>query len=195
MKNYILKNRVLLILIVFVVAASAISQDAYAWGGRGGGGRYYWHGGRWYNNGWFWFDAGVTALALGAVAASLPLTYTTVYTGGVPYYYYDGVYFRPCPSGYMVVPAPMPAPIVVNAPAAAQPVVTTPIENAYVLQPAAPAAQQATQGELFTVNIPNYKSGYSPVTLTRSGTGFIGPQGEYYPEFPKIKQLKEMYGK
>ena len=47
----------------------------------------------------------------------------------------------------------------------------------------------------FTVNIPNYKGSYTPVTLTRSGTGFIGPQGEYYPEFPKIKQLKEMYGK
>ena len=66
-----------------------------------------------------------------------------------------------------------------------------PVENANVAQAASPV----TQGEYFTVNIPNYKGGYSPVTLTRSGAGFIGPQGEYYPEFPKIKQLKEMYGK
>ena len=67
-----------------------------------------------------------------------------------------------------------------------------PVESANVVQTAvAPAAQ----GENFTVNIPNNKGSYTPVTMTRSGTGFIGPQGEYYPEFPKIKQLKEMYGK
>ena len=181
MYNHILKNKILLMLVVVVMTVSMISQDAYAWGGRGGrGGRYYWHGDRWYNNGWFWFDAGVTALTIGAIAASLPPAYNTVYAGGVPYYYYDGVYFRPCPSGYVVVPAPVAAPVVVPAPAMAQPVVTAPLENA---------------GESFTVNIPNYKGSYTPVTLTRSGAGFIGPQGEYYPEFPKIKQLKEMYGK
>ena len=192
MNNNILKNKVLLMLIVIAMAVSVISQDAYArGGGRGGGGRYYWHGGRWYNNGWFWFDAGVTALTIGAVAASLPPAYATVYNGGVPYYYYDGVYFRPCPSGYVVVPAPAPATYVVAAPAVTQPFVTAPVENTNIVQQASPA----TQGEYFTVNVPNYKGGYSPVTLTRSGTGFIGPQGEYYQEFPKIKQLKEMYGK
>ena len=195
MYNNILKNKVLLMLIVVVVLFSVISQDAYArggGGGRGGGGRYYWHGSRWYNNGWFWFDAGVTALTIGAIAASLPPTYATVYSGGVPYYYYDGVYFRPCPSGYLVVPGPVAAPVIVQQPiTVAQPVVNAPIENANAAQAVSPV----TQGEYFTVNIPNYKGGYSPVTLTRSGTGFIGPQGEYYPEFPKIKQLKEMYGK
>ena len=192
MYNNILKNKVLMMLIVIVMVVAVVSQDAYAWGGRGGrGGRYYWHGGRWYNNSWFWFDAGVTALAIGAIAASLPPRYSTVYAGGVPYYYYDGIYYRPCPSGYVVVPAPMAAPVVVTTPAVAQPVVTVPIENANVAQAVSPA----TQGEPFTVNVPNYKSSYTPVTLTRSGTCFIGPQGEYYPEFPKIKQLKEMYGK
>ena len=171
-------------LLVVVMVVSVVSQDAYArggGGGRGGGGRYYWHGDRWYNNGWFWFNAGVTALALGAVAASLPPYYATVYSGGVPYYYYDGIYYRPCPTGYMVVPAPVAAPAVVAAP----------VENVNAVQAPSPAPQ----GEFFTVNVPNYRGGYSPVTLTRSGTGFIGPQGEYYPEFPKIKQLKEMYGK
>jgi hypothetical protein len=47
---------------------------------------------------------------------------------------------------------------------------------------------------VITVNIPNNKGGYSAVTLTRSGNGFIGPQGEYYPGFPKVSQLKLMYG-
>ena len=193
MYTYIKKNKILLMLVVIVVAVSVISQDAYAWGGRGGrGGRYYWHGGRWYNNSWFWFDAGVTALTIGAIAASLPPNYGTVYAGGVPYYYYDGIYYRPCPSGYVVVPAPVTAPAVMQQPVTvAQPIMAAPVESANVVQPAAPT----TQGEGITVNIPNYKGSYTPVTLKRSGTGFIGPQGEYYPDFPKIKQLKEMYGK
>ena len=192
MHNNILKNKVLLMLVV-VMTVSVISQDAYAWGGRGGrGGRYYWHGGRWYNNGWFWFDAGVAALTIGAIAASLPPNYNTVYAGGIPYYYYDGIYYRPCPSGYVVVPAPATTPVMVQQPyAVAQPAMTAPVESPNVVQ----TAPQGTQGEPFTVNVPNYKGGWTSVTLTRSGTGFIGPQGEYYQEFPKIKQLKEMYGK
>ena len=189
MRNNIIKNRILLMLVVVVMVLSAISQDAYAWGG----GRYYYHGGRWYNNGWFWLGAGATALALGAIVASLPPHYGTVYYEGAPYYYYDGIYYRPCPSGYVVVQAP-PAPgqVFVQQPVtAAQPVASAPVQNVNVAQEPAPSAQ----GEPFTVNVPNYKGGYTPVTLTRSGSGFIGPQGEYYKEFPKIKQLKEMYGK
>ena len=52
-------------------------------------------------------------------------------------------------------------------------------------------------GELdsITVNIPNNKGGYTAVTLKRSGNGYIGPQGEFYPEFPKVSQLKVIYGK
>ena len=49
--------------------------------------------------------------------------------------------------------------------------------------------------EEFTVNIPNQQGGYNAVVIRRSGNGFIGPQGEYYPEFPKIFQLEMMYGK
>jgi hypothetical protein len=47
----------------------------------------------------------------------------------------------------------------------------------------------------FTVNVPNDHGGYTTVLIKRSGNGFVGPQGEYYPEFPKISQLKLMYGK
>lgn len=57
--------------------------------------------------------------------------------------------------------------------------------------PAAPA----TQPDEFTVNIPNDRGGYTAVVIKRSGNGFIGPQGEFYPEFPKVSQLKVMYGK
>ena len=196
MYNYILKNKVLLILVIIVMVVSVISQDAYAWGGRGG-----WHGGRWYGNGWWWFGVAATALTIGAIVGSLPPYYNTVYYGGVPYYYYDGIYYRPYSNGYMVVQAPpVAAPVMVQQPyTVAQPTVYAPVESANIVQAASSVTQQvaspATQGEPFTVNVPNSKGGWTSVTLTRSGTGFIGPQGEYYKEFPKIKQLKEMYGK
>ncbi len=57
--------------------------------------------------------------------------------------------------------------------------------------PAAPADQQNE----FIVNVPNDHGGYTAVLIKRSGNGFTGPQGEYYPEFPKVFQLKMMYGK
>jgi len=57
--------------------------------------------------------------------------------------------------------------------------------------PAAPVAQQNE----FVVNIPNKQGGYNAVVIKRSGSGFVGPQGEYYPEFPKVFQLELMYGK
>jgi hypothetical protein len=58
----------------------------------------------------------------------------------------------------------------------------------------APAAVGDQLNEI-TVNIPNDHGGYTPVVIKRSGQGFIGPQGEFYPEFPKVTQLKVMYGK
>jgi len=47
----------------------------------------------------------------------------------------------------------------------------------------------------FTVNVPNSSGGYTAVLIKRSGNGYIGPQGEFYPEFPKVSLLKLMYGK
>ncbi|MBF0572033.1 MAG: hypothetical protein HQL12_09220 [Candidatus Omnitrophica bacterium] len=56
---------------------------------------------------------------------------------------------------------------------------------------AAPAYQN---DDTFIINIPNSTGDYSSVLIKRSGNGFMGPQGEYYPEFPKVSQLKVMYG-
>lgn len=47
----------------------------------------------------------------------------------------------------------------------------------------------------FIVNIPNKNGGFTPIVIKRSRNGFIGPQGEYYPEFPKVFQLEIMYGR
>ena len=191
-------------IIVLCLVLELSSSEAYArgggyGGGRGGwgghGGRYYYHGGRWYNSGWLWFGAGVTALAAGAIVAGLPPRHTTVVVSGTPYYYYENTYFRPCPNGYVVVPAPAVTQYVVAAPEA------LPVQ---VVQqaPTAPAASAMRQvmpagsaQDFFTVNVPNEKGYYTAVTLRKSGNGFLGPQGEYYPEFPSVGQLKTMYGK
>jgi len=80
-----------------------------------------------------------------------------------------------------------------------------PIEPAYVDGPlylsapvvasAPPLSTPLPPPDEFTVNVPNNDGSYTAVIIKRSGSGFIGPQGEYYPEFPKIFQLKIMYGK
>lgn len=120
---------------------------------------------------------------VGTVVTAIPANYQTVIIDGNPYYIVNGVTYIYTSSGYQVVPTPKT--IVVNN--AVEPV---------------PLPQQISQipatinpNEAFTVNIPNQRGSYTSVILKRSGNGFIGPQGEYYSEFPKIDQLKVMYGK
>jgi hypothetical protein len=150
-------------------------------GGYGGGhGHYYYRGGRWYDSGWFW-GWFATGLAIGTIVTTLPPYYETVYVNGFPYYYYDSVCYRPYPSGYIVVPAPN---TVVAAPATTA-VVTVPT----VTQPT------ATSGETIVINVPNASGGYTPVTLTKYKTGYLGPQGEYYEGHPTVEQLRVLYGK
>ncbi len=62
-----------------------------------------------------------------------------------------------------------------------------------VAQPVPVVVPAAT--DTLSVNIPNDNGGYTVVILKRSGNGFVGPQGEFYPGFPRISQLKAMYGK
>lgn len=172
------------------------------------GAMHHYQGDHWVKVGWFGFGAVVGALTAGAMIDALPPRYTTVVVGSEPYYYYDGTYFRPTRGGYVVVPPPAvsqqvvvippPAPVVYATP---QPVVvtaTTPVQATAPVQPAVPvqgAAQAAQDQTPVTINIPNDQGTYTPVTLRRSGTGFIGPQNEYYPEFPRVEQLRLMYGK
>ena len=181
MRNRITKFKVLIVL--FLVLA-LFCQEAYAWGG--GGGRYYYRGNRWYRHGLLGFDIAVAALTIGALVYSLPPRYTTVVIGGVPYYYYDNIYYRPCPGGYVVVPAPVMTQTIMVEPV---PVVQQ------VVVGQSPAIQPVSQAqEVSTINIPNARGGYTAVTLRRSGRGFIGPQGEYYSEHPTVEQLRVLYG-
>ena len=129
------------------------------------GDRHYYRDGRWYRPGWFGLGVVVSALAIGALIDSLPPRHTTVIVEGTSYYHDDRYYYRQLPEGgYVVVSAPV------------------------IVQP------QSQMPGMSTVNIPNSRGGYTSVTLRRSGNGFVGPQGEYYPNYPSVEQLRVMYG-
>jgi hypothetical protein len=133
---------------------------------------------------WLGFEVVVAALTIGAIVMALPPRSTMVVVGGVPYYYYDNVYYRPYSGGYVVVPAPVVTQPIIVAPQYVQPVVQT-----------APGIVVPSQGpELVTINVPNSRGGYTPITLKRVGNGFVGPQGEYYSEHPTVEELRTLYG-
>jgi hypothetical protein len=126
--------------------------------------RYHYRDGRFYWPTFFNFGLFVVQPPFGAVVTVLPARHKTLVFGGLTYYHYDNTYYRACPSGYMVVPAPVPYPNV------------------------SPGAER------ITINVPNARGGYTPVVLTRYGDGYLGPQGEYYPDHPTVEQLKALYG-
>ena len=195
--RHMLKNRFWIVAILCLVLALSC-EDAFAQRGRGGRGRggfgrggrgfagrhsrYYYRGGSWYRHGWLGADIAFSALAMGALIDSLPPRYTTVVVGGAPYYYYDNYYYRPYYNGgYVVVPPPVLAgPVMVP-------------QAAYATANIAQSQPQIQEES--TVNIPNARGGYTAVTLRRAGTGYVGPQGEYYSDNPTVAQLRVLYGK
>jgi hypothetical protein len=44
------------------------------------------------------------------------------------------------------------------------------------------------------VQIANKNGAVTNVMLVRKGTGFVGPQGEYYDTMPTAEQLSAIYG-
>ena len=150
-----------------------------------GGARYYYYDGLYYT-----YAGGDYVLVnppMGAYVSVIPSDFQPVIINGITYYTDSGVYYiLTRHHGYQVVAAPVvyaqPQQVVVTQP------VTTQFPSAVV---AAPMAIQDT----FTVNVPNNSGGYSAVVIKRSGNGYVGPQGEFYSEFPKVAQLKVMYGK
>jgi hypothetical protein len=117
----------------------------------------------------------------------------TVIWAGIPYYYYGGIYYRPLgdelvaatPSADPEPTAAAPAPEDESS-ASDQSVETTPDNSPE------PTGQPS---DTVTVNIPNDAGGYSPVKLVKVDNGYIGPQGEFYPDNPTVAELKVLYGK
>jgi hypothetical protein len=218
----ILKLRIMVALcLVLALACSQAYADHRGGGGsrgfegRGGGNshgdRHVYHyreDGRWYRNGFLWFDTAVTFLAIGALVDRLPPKRATVVYAGVPYYYADGYYYRVYDQGgYVVVQPPIVTQTIVTQPVVAQPVVVTqqvpattvaattvmPTQNVQASAATTTAVQNTASADTVTLNIPNSKGGYTPVILTKAGTGYIGPQGEYYAENPTVAQLQTLY--
>ena len=133
----------------------------------------------------------VVPAPVGPVVTTIPVAYQPTINNGVSYYTINGATYMSTPNGYQVVPQPtsvQAAPQQNAAPAQQVP------QNA-VIEQTTQGASPGNNQDSYKVNIPNSKGTYTPVTLKRAGTGFIGPQGEYYAEFPKIEQLKVMYAK
>jgi hypothetical protein len=118
--------------------------------------------------------------------------------GGIAYYYYynpfySDAYCEVMPDGYIIVP-------VSEVDSGQQAVVATdPNQQAEEPEEALPAAQPSSQElaklkEKTTINIPNSHGGFTPVILKKYKNGYIGPQGEFYPGKPTVKQLKVLYG-
>ena len=140
---------------------------------------YYYHTGvfyRPYQNSYV-----VVEPPMGAVVTVLPDSCRREVYGGLVHYVYNDVYYRPVDGGYMVVERPVTP--------------TAPVPPTVV--PAAPViTQPSDSSEVYTVNIPMKQGGgFVPVLIKRFGTGFLGPQGEFYTEFPSVKQLQLMYVK
>jgi hypothetical protein len=115
-----------------------------------------------------------------------PNVYQPVVVNGETYYMNNGAYYAYTSYGYQAIAPPVtvvqPPVVIDNQAQPAGPVITT-------------VGSTANTSDSFTINIPNNKGGYTAVTLKRSGNGYIGPQGEFYQEFPKVSQLEVMYGK
>ena len=148
------KSRFWVIALICLAFALSCCEDVFARprGGGGGGnrgrgfngrrGRYYWGGNGWYRHGWLGWNIAYSALAIGALIDTLPPRYTTVVYGGVPYYCYDGYYYRPYSSGgYIVVEPPVAAaPVAAPVVAAAAPAAAPKAKRALAKKAAAKAA-------------------------------------------------------
>ena len=146
--------------------------------------RYYYYDGLYYT-----YIGGEYVLVtppIGAHVNVIPPDFQPVLINGVTYYTDNGIYYiLTRHHGYKVVIAPM----VVGYVQPQQVVVSQPVTTV-VTAPVAVDTQ-----DTFPVNIPNNSGGYTTVMIKKSGNGFVGPQGEFYAEFPKVGQLKAMYAK
>ncbi len=166
---------------------------------------------------WYHSDQHHGYPVLGRVVVALPSSIITVIFGRSRYQYCDGVFYQRFKNDYVVVAPPIGA-VVKSIPFDCQRILID--NNTYyvnngiyyrytrrgyevVTPPSIPVVQTVNVDstvfgfnpqDIITVNIPNVQGGYTAISLKRTEKGFIGPQGELYTEFPKIEQLKVIYG-
>jgi len=171
---------------------------------------------------WTGFGLTTGAMVLGAASAYYPPP-ATVYYAPSPVYspvvYQSAptvVYQQPAPqivyqqAAPQVVyqQAPQQQVVLQQPPAQAQQPVQTvqaqPVQQQLVAQaPAqqeqAPAVQQVSNVDPFKITgqydvyLPNGNGTFTMVRLSKTPTGYLGPQGEYYPDHPTTEQLNARY--
>ncbi len=165
-----------LILLVSCFVFTIGSAEAFAWGGHDSRrDRYHYRDGKWFGRGWFGIEIAIPILPRGTVVTFLPAGCMTFTVKGTRYYYHNNIYYRSCPGGYVVVPAPEMTPGVAYVPVVTQPY-TEPVKTV-------------------VINVPNSNGSFTPVTLIKQKNGYIGPQGEYYSDNPTVEQLRVLYGR
>ena len=90
--------------------------------------------------------------------------------------------------GFIRIGPPVPEVVVVEEPCVRRIVVNLSLTKT-VSTP-----QCVTEQIQITVWITNSNGSQTPVTLKRSGPGYLGPRGEWYPNMPTDEQLKMVYG-
>jgi len=202
--------------IMALTPASAEAGCPGYWGGGWGG--WGW-GPRYCGPAAFWTGFGLTtgAMVLGAASAYYPPPATVYYA---PSPVYSPVVYQTAPTVVYQQPAPQivyqqaapqvvyqQAPqqqVVYQQPPQAQAVQAQPVQQQVVAQaPAqqeqAPAAQQVSNVDPFKITgqydvyLPNGNGTFTLVRLSKTPTGYLGPQGEYYPDHPTTDQLKDRY--
>jgi hypothetical protein len=139
-----------------------------------GGQKYFHSNGRYYQR--RHLEYVVVSEPVGVIISNVPTGCRKVYIDGSIYYTYNGNYYLQIAGGYRLVDRPLAR-------------VREEVSDINVTN----VSPEVRTGDTFTVNVPNAKGGYTAIRLNRSGSGYIGPQGEYYPEFPKVEQLRAMY--
>ncbi|HPS20492.1 MAG TPA: hypothetical protein PKY78_05850 [Candidatus Omnitrophota bacterium] len=166
----------------------------------------------------------VVSAPVGAVVTAIPVGCQPVIVNGMTYYTVNEVTYVQTTGGYKVVPAPevvivdkaqlraqaaaevkaeaqaqvaaqTAAQAQAVAPAVTTAATTTTVASAVNTVQTQKAASDTSVQSSFTVNVPNSKGSYTAVEIKKSGKGYVGPQGEYYAEFPSVEQLKAMYAK
>ncbi len=200
-------NRVVIILMLGIFGLS-ISTTAYAWGDRDrspashhsdrydrdhhssypygkiefglphgsitivlGSGQYYYGKGRFYKKSHKGYV--IVPAPRHEIVYRIPTGCRRIVRGNDVYYTYDGIYYKKLPRGFEIVDTP--DFVVVES-------------NRTIVNPSI-----ERMNDVVTVNVPNSRGGYTEVILRKSGNGYVGPQGEFYSEFPSIEQLRIMY--
>lgn len=121
---------------------------------------------------------------VGAIVPILPDGYTRVTVERTPRYYYEDTYYAVAPKGGYVVVAP---------PASVPASQLLPVQEKWLDRETKTDSIGAIDS--YDIYIPNKNGSFILVTLKKVEKGFIGPQGEFYPEHPTVEQLKTLYGK